>query len=229
MSPTTPSLFRAGPAIVVIATLFAGGDAAAANTVETYTLPDLNASVSLPGICRHEIGTQTIDAVCAPDAGGEPPAMLAVAAALVLEVDGERLPPDAAPYDEAEFRVDVAQSVCGEPDPARVAIEDFRISPDRDRRTFTARIRCPEIGFLQLDERLAHVRYVMTPTNRYRLMARGPAEHWPKSAQLRDDFFASFKITEPPPAVTLPPPAPAPLQPTEPAAPVTASPPEKKP
>jgi hypothetical protein len=159
-------------------------------------------SVTLPAGCRHEEGPGTLDAVCAADFDPDKSAMASAAAALVLELGVEPVPEDAgkAPaelaqhYDEAQFKAEMPENVCGEADNTRVKVENVKQVVDEARVAYTADVTCPEIKFLGVGERRAAVEVFVTPGLRYRLMARAPMEEFAQHKEAVAAFFASFRI-----------------------------------
>jgi hypothetical protein len=159
-------------------------------------------SVTLPAGCRHDEGPGTLDAVCATDFDPDKSAMASAAAALVLEIGVEPVVEDAGKaatelarrYDEAQFKAEVPESVCGEADKTRVKIENAKQVVEEARVAYTADVTCPEIKFLGLGERRATVEVIVTPGLRYRLMARAPKEEFEQQKEAVAAFFASFRI-----------------------------------
>jgi hypothetical protein len=128
--------------------------------------------------------------------------MASAASALVLEVGVEPVAEDAGKeptalarrYDEAQFKAEVPENVCGESDKARVKIENVRQAVEEARVAYTADVTCPEIKFLGLGERRATIEVFLTPGLRYRLMARAPKEEFEQQRETVAAFFASFRI-----------------------------------
>ena len=178
--------------------------ALAQSTAETkaFESSQYRYSVALPAGCRHDEGPGTLDAVCSTELDPEKSAMASAASALVLEVGVEPVPDDAgkAPadlakrYDEAQFKSELPEAICGEADRARVKIENAKQVLEEARVVYTAEIACPEIKFLGLGERRAAVQFLITPGLRYRLMARAPKEGFEQRKEAIDAFFASFRI-----------------------------------
>jgi hypothetical protein len=178
--------------------------ALAQSTGETkaFESSEFHYSVALPAGCRHEEGPGTLDAVCSTELDPEKSAMANAASALVLEVGVEPVPDDAgkAPadlaqrYDEAQFKAELPEAICGEGDRARVKIENTKQVFAETRVVYTADVGCPEIKFLGLGERRAMVQFLVTPGLRYRLMARAPKEDFEQRKAAVDAFFASFRI-----------------------------------
>lgn len=159
-------------------------------------------SVALPTGCRHEEGPGTLDAVCSNELDPEKSARASAAASLVLEVNAETVPSDdgkpapdlAQSYGEAQFKEELPEAVCGEPDRARVKIEGAKQVLENQRVVYTADVVCPEIRFLGLGERRATVRFVITPGVRYRVMARAPKDDFEQRKDSIDAFFSSFRV-----------------------------------
>jgi hypothetical protein len=171
------------------------GTAAQAADTRTITNTELNFSVTLPASCRIEEGPGTIEAVCSPDLDPSKSLVASAASALLLELDYERVPAAVkAVYGEVEFRQELPEAVCGESEPTKVGIADFKRTDDGDRVIWTAMVTCPDIKFLGLSERTANVRYITTPAFRYRLMARTPSIDLPATQATRDAFLSSFTI-----------------------------------
>lgn len=159
-------------------------------------------AVALPAGCRHEEGPGTLDAVCSPDLDAEKSAKVSMAAALVLEVAVEAVPADAGKsqadlaqaYGETQFKDELPEAVCGEPERSRVKIAGVKQVLEEVRVVYTADVICPEIRFLALGERRASVRYLITPGLRYRLMARALKEDFEQRKETVDAFFSSFRL-----------------------------------
>ena len=117
--------------------------ALAQSTAETkaFESSQYRYSVALPAGCRHDEGPGTLDAVCSTELDPEKSAMASAASALVLEVAAEPVPDDAGKtpadlaqrYDEAQFKAELPEAICGESDKARVvaAIRKAEMSPAR--------------------------------------------------------------------------------------------------
>jgi hypothetical protein len=188
-----------GVALYAAATL-----ALAQSTAETkaFESSQYRYSVTLPAGCRHDEGPGTLDAICATDFDPDKSAMASAASALVLEVGIEPVPQDAGKaatelarrYDEAQFKAEVPENVCGEADKTRVKIENAKQVVEEVRVAYTADVTCPEIKFLGLGERRATVQVFVTPGLRYRLMARAPKEEFEQHKEAVATFFASFRI-----------------------------------
>jgi hypothetical protein len=176
--------------------------AQSASETKAFESSQYRYSVSLPAGCRHEEGPGTLDAVCASDFDPDKSAMASATSALVLEVGVEPVPEDAGKvpaelarrYDEAQFKAEVPENVCGESDKARVKIENVKQALEETRVAYTADVTCPEIKFLGLGERRATVEVFLTPGLRYRLMARAPKEEFEQQRETVAAFFASFRI-----------------------------------
>jgi hypothetical protein len=155
----------------------------------------LKYTVTVPSECRVEEGPGTFEAICAPDFDEAKSVEMTAATALLLEIDAEQVPADAKPYGEAEFRLEVPETVCGESDTAKVKLGDVAVTKDGSVTTLSAVVTCPEIKFLGLAERRGQVRYVMQPGYRHRLMARSLLADGDKVKSAVDAFLASFKST----------------------------------
>jgi hypothetical protein len=159
-------------------------------------------SVALPSGCRHEEGPGTLDAVCSTELDPEKSAQASAAASLVLEVGAEAVPDDAGKpasalaqsYGEDQFKQELPEAICGEPDRSRVKIDNVKQVLDDSRVVYTADIACPEIKFLGLNERRARVSFMITPGLRYRLMARAQKDEFEERKEPIDAFFASFRV-----------------------------------
>ena len=192
-------LTSAGVVLALAATL-----AQAQATAETrpFESSQYRYSVTLPAGCRHDEGPGTLDAVCATDFDPDKSAMASASAALVLEIGVEPVPEDAGKavaelagrYDEAQFKAEVPESVCGEADKTRVKIENAKQVVEEARVAYTADVTCPEIKFLGVGERRATVEVFVTPGLRYRLMARAPKDEFEQHKEAVAAFFASFRI-----------------------------------
>jgi len=159
-------------------------------------------SVTLPAGCRYDEGPGTLDAVCSTDFDSHRSATASAAAALVLEVGVEPVPEDAGKppadlarrYGAVQFKVELPEGVCGEPDKTRVKVENAKEVVEEARVSYTADVICPEIKFLGLGERRAAVQVLVTPGLRYRLMARAPKDEFEQHKEAVDAFFTSFRI-----------------------------------
>ena len=156
---------------------------------------ELKYSISIPSECRTLEGPGTLEAICAPDMDEAKSIDIPAATSLLLEVDAEPVPADAKPYTETEFRQDVPEAVCGEADNPKTKLESVKQTPDAGATVFTATVTCPEIKFLALPERVADVRYVMSKTYRYRLMARSLMADAEATKAARQAYLSSFKPT----------------------------------
>lgn len=209
--PTSPAARRPGglargaaglAALMAVAIAAALTHAPASASTTTYESPQFRYSVALPTGCRHEEGPGTLDAVCSPEFNAEKSAEAAAASALVLEVGAEPVPEDAGKpaaalaqaYDETRFKDELPEAICGEPDKARVKIENVKQSLEGERVVYTADVTCPEIKFLALGARQAGVRFLITPGMRYRLLARALKDDFEQNKSSIDAFFASFRI-----------------------------------
>jgi len=189
---------------VALAAVAAASVALAQSPSETkaFASDQYRYSVTLPAGCRHEEGPGTLDAVCATDFDPDKSAMASAAAALVLELGVEPVPEDAGKaatelarrYDEAQFKAEVPENVCGEADKTRVKIDNVKQVVEEARVAYMADVTCPEIKFLGLGERRAAVEVFVTPGLRYRLMARAPKEELEQHKEAVAAFFASFRI-----------------------------------
>ena len=186
--------------MMVVAAAIAGAQAPA--ETKTFENGRFRFTVALPAGCRHVEGPGTIDAVCSPDFDPERSALASKASALVLAVAAETVAADAgkavselrAHYGEAGFREELAEAICGEADKARVKIANVKETVDDAGVAYSAEVVCAPVRFLQIGERRASVRHVITPGVRYRLMARALAEDFEKQRQTVDAFFASFRL-----------------------------------
>ena len=193
-----------GSAGLALAVTLAASLALAQSTVETKAFESsaYRYSVTLPTGCRHDEGPGTLDAVCSSELDPEKSAKADAASALVLEVGVEAVPDDAGKtpadlaqrYDEAQFKAELPESVCGESERTRVKVENTKQVLEETRVAYTADVACPEIKFLGLGERRAMVQLFLTPGKRYRLMARAPKEDFEQRKEAVDAFFASFRI-----------------------------------
>jgi hypothetical protein len=167
-----------------------------------FESPQLRYAVALPAGCRHEEGPGTIDAVCAPDFDPGKSAVAAKSTALVLGVAAEPLGADTDTtiaglqqrFGAAAFREDLPEAVCGESDKARVKIENLKETVEDARLVYSADVVCAPAKFLQIGERRAAVRHVMTSEMRYRLVARAPVEDFEKQGETINAFLASFRV-----------------------------------
>jgi hypothetical protein len=192
----------AGIAALALLALLPAGAAGAAPDSKTFENAAFRYGVALPVGCRHEEGPGTLDAVCSSDLDPEKSAQASAAGALVLEVVTEAVPADsgaaaadlAQRYGEAQFKEELAETVCGEPDRAKVKIDGAKQVLGEARVVYTAGVLCPGIKFLGLGERRALVRFLITPGVRYRVMARALKDDFDKRKEVVDAFFASFRI-----------------------------------
>jgi hypothetical protein len=97
-------------------------------------------------------------------------------------------------YGEPQFKEELPEAVCGEPDRARVKIENAKQVIEDAQVMYTADVSCPEIKFLGLGDRHGRVLYMITPGVRYRLLARAPAEEFEERKQPIETFFSSFHV-----------------------------------
>ena len=176
--------------------------AQASAATKTFANEQYRYTVALPAGCRLEEGPGTVDAVCAKDLDPERSALASSATALVMEVGAEIVADDAGRtasdlaqrYDEAAFRQEIPQAVCGESDTSRARISNLKQTLEDARVAYTADIICAEVRFLQIAERRASVRYLIGPEARYRLVARAPIEEFEKQKSAIDAFFESFRV-----------------------------------
>ena len=196
-------LLRSCAGLGFVAALIAPFVLAHAETdTKTFENNEYRYSVMLPSGCRHDEGPGTLDAVCSGELDPGKSASATAVSALVLEIGVERVPDDAGKtaaelaqrYGEAQFKAELPEAVCGEPERTRVKIENSKQLLEDARVAYTADVGCPDIKFLGLAERRATVRYVITPGLRYRLMARAPKEEYEQHKDAVDAFFASFRI-----------------------------------
>ena len=174
----------------------------AESDTKTFENSEYRYSVTLPSGCRHDEGPGTLDAICSGELDPDKSAAASAVSALVLEIGVERVPDDvgkaaadlARSYDEAQFKAELPEAVCGEPERSRVKIENSKQLLEDARVVYTAGVTCPDVKFLGLAERRASVQYVIVPGVRYRLMARAPKEEYEQHKDAVDAFFASFRI-----------------------------------
>ena len=187
-------------ALLVAPTARVAAQASAAT--KTFANERYHYAVALPAGCRHEEGPGTVDAVCAADFDPERSAQANSATALVMEVGAEIVADDAGRtasdlaqrYDEAAFRQEVPQAVCGESDTSRARINNVKQTLEEARVAYSADVICAEVRFLQIAERRASVRYLIAPEARYRLVARAPIEEFEKQKPAIEAFFESFRV-----------------------------------
>lgn len=208
---------KARVALALMRVVLAGGTAAAAALLfvaisgrsvqasaaaKTFADERYRYAVAFPEGCRHEEGPGTVDAVCATDFDPERSAQANRTTALVMAVGAEIVADDAglAPstlaqrYDEAAFRQEIPQAVCGEADTARARISNVEQTIDDAKVAYTADVICAEVRFLQIAERRASVRHLISADGRYRLVARAPIEDFEKHKQAIEAFFESFRV-----------------------------------
>jgi len=191
----------AGAAALVMAPVTRTAAQTSAAT-KTFANEQYHYAVALPTGCRLEEGPGTVDAVCASDFDPERSAQANSATALVMEVGAEIVADDAGRtasdlaqrYDEAAFRQEVPQAICGESDASRARINNVKQTLEEPRVTYTADVICAEVRFLQIAERRASVRYLIGPEARYRVVARAPIEDFEKHKQAIEAFFESFRV-----------------------------------
>ena len=199
---TRPAARLSGAAGLALIAAFAAGAANAAADTKSFESPQFRYGVALPTGCRHDEGPGTLDAICSADLDPEKSSEVSAATALVLEVGVEPVPADggAAPsdlaqrYGETQFKEELAETVCGETDRAKVKIDAAKQVLEEARVVYTAGVLCPEIKFLGLGERRALVRFLITPGMRYRMMARALKDDFEKRKETVDAFFASFRV-----------------------------------
>jgi hypothetical protein len=203
-APGHLALMPLGGAGLALCAVLVASLALAQSTVETkaFESSQYRYSVTLPTGCRHDEGPGTLDAICSAELDPEKSAMASAASALVLEVGVEPVPDDAGKtpadlaqrYDEAQFKSELPEAICGEAERSRVKIDNAKQVIEAARVVYTADVACPEIKFLGLGERRATVQVLVTPGQRYRLMARAPKEDFEQRKEAIDAFFASFRI-----------------------------------
>lgn len=158
--------------------------------------------VALPAGCRHDQGPGTLDAVCSSEFDPEKSADASANASLVMEVGAEAVPGDAGKpaaalaqsYGEDQFKGELPEAICGEADGKRVKIDNVKQVLGDGRVAYTADVACPGVRFLGLDERRAHVNFLITPGLRYRLMARAQKDDFEGHKASIDAFFSSFRV-----------------------------------
>lgn len=190
----------AAAALLFVAT--SGRSVQASAAAKTFADERYRYAVAFPEGCRHEEGPGTVDAVCATDFDPERSAQANRTTALVMAVGAEIVADDAglAPstlaqrYDEAAFRQEIPQAVCGEADTARARISNVKQTIDDAKVAYTADVICAEVRFLQIAERRASVRHLISADGRYRLVARAPIEDFEKHKQAIEAFFESFRV-----------------------------------
>jgi hypothetical protein len=159
-------------------------------------------AIVLPAGCRHDEGPGTLDAVCSGEFDPEKSAkasaatslLLAVAAEAVAEDGGKTLNELQQRYGGAAFKDELPEAVCGESDKARVKIGNVKEVVEEAHVVLTADVVCKEVRFLQIGERRALVRHVITPEVRYRLVARALAEDFETQRETIGAFFAGFRV-----------------------------------
>ena len=203
--PLTRTVFAgvilAGAAALVMA-LAARTAAQTSAATKTFANEQYHYAVALPAGCRLEEGPGTVDAVCASDFDPERSALVNSATALVMEVGAEIVAGDAGRtasdlaqrYDEAAFRQEIPQAICGESDASRARVNNVKQTLEDTRAAYTADVVCAEVRFLQIAERRASVRYLIGPEARYRVVARAPIEDFEKHKQAIEAFFESFRV-----------------------------------
>jgi len=196
------AFWQAGLAIVAV---FCALKAVAQAPVPTkaFDNPKFHYTVSLPAGCRHDVGPGTLDAICSPEFDAEKSATASAAASVVLEVSTEAVANEegktpaelAQSYDEVHFKDELPEAICGEPDKARVKIDNVKQVLEDARVVYSANVVCSEIKFLGLGERQAAVQFLITPAVRYRLMARALKEDFEQNKPAIDAFMTSFQLT----------------------------------
>ena len=133
--------------------LAASAAAQTSAATKTFANEQYHYAVALPAGCRHEEGPGTVDAVCAADFDPERSAQVSSATALVMEVGAEIVAGDAGRtasdlaqrYDEAAFRQEVPQAICGESDASRARINNVKQTLEDTRVAYTADVICAEV------------------------------------------------------------------------------------
>jgi hypothetical protein len=169
------------------------GSSAEAST-KPFENAELGYRIALPVVCRHQQGPGTLEAICATDLDAAKSQDIQAAAAIVLEVDGEITPPEAKPFEIADFRMELPEAICGEADANKVKLSNVREAKDAGVITYTADVTCPEMKFLGLPERRAEARTVIAGKYRYRLMARYPSADIDMAKPLAKAFYDSFQL-----------------------------------
>jgi hypothetical protein len=196
------AVMTAAGAFVLLAASAPHTAAQASAATKTFANERYHYTVALPDGCRHEEGPGTLDAICAKNLDAELSARTDSTAALIMEVAAEIVPGDsgtpigelAKRFDEAAFRHELPQAVCGESDTTRARINNVQQTLEAERVVYTANVICAEVRFLQIAERRASVRYLIGPEARYRLLARAPIEEFENQKQAIDAFFESFRL-----------------------------------
>lgn len=161
-------------------------------------------TVTLPSQCRHEEGPGTIDAICSPDselngtrtAGNRLTAFVLQVSAEAAAEDAGKSPSELAErYTEAMFIKELPAAVCGESDNTRAKVRNVKTIQEETRVVYTADVVCSSVRFLQVPERTASVRFIVSPGARYRLIARATSDEFEKEKAKIDAFFANFAIT----------------------------------
>jgi hypothetical protein len=192
------------PGLLLLGAVLAAKIAMAQAPAETKTFQNsqFRFAITLPAGCRYDEGPGTIDAVCSADFDSEQSAVASNATALLLAVGAETVAEDAGKtasdlqrsYGADGFRDELPEAVCGESDKTRLKIGNVKEVVEESRVVYTADVVCAEVKFLQIGERRALVRYVITPDGRYRLVARTLAEDFDRQRGAIDAFFASFRV-----------------------------------
>lgn len=192
----------AGLALLAVTVTAARAAAQAPPETKAFENSRFRFTVALPAGCRHVQGPGTLDAVCSADFDPERSAIASKAGALVLTVAAEAVAENPGAtvseleqrYSKAGFKEELPEAICGESDPARVKISNVKEIAGDTSLVYTADVVCEEVEFLQIGERRASVRHVITPEARYRLMARALAGDFEKQRQTIDAFLASFRV-----------------------------------
>ncbi len=185
----------ASKSYVLFACALLGLGSSAEASTQPFENPELGYRVALPAVCRHQQGPGTLEAICATDLDAAKSQDVQAAAAIVLEVDSEIAPPEAKPFNIADFQMELPEAVCGEADGNRVKLSNVREIKDAGVITYTADVTCPEMKFLGLPERRAEARTVIAGKYRYRLMARYPSADIDIAKPLAKAFYDSFRLT----------------------------------
>jgi hypothetical protein len=178
------------------------GAAQAPAAMKTIENAEFRFAVALPEGCRLAEGPGTIDAVCAADLDPERSATASSASAILLETVAEAVTDTAGKtaaelaqaYNEAAFREELPEAICGESDKARVKIENVKQVIEEPRVVYTADVICAEVKFLQIGVRKASVRYLIGPDVRYRLIARAQSDDFESRKSTIAEFFSSFRV-----------------------------------
>lgn len=187
----------------ILMAVAAGPSAAQAPTaMKTIENVEFRFAVALPEGCRLDEGPGTIDAVCASDLDPGRSATADSASAILLETIAQMVADSAGKsagelaqsYNEAAFREELPEAICGESDKARVKIDNVKQVIEEPRVVYTADVVCAEVKFLQIGVRRASVRYLIGPDARYRLVARAQSDDYESRKSTIAEFFASFRV-----------------------------------